>query len=318
MNRNFIRTLVAAMVIVAIVVAILNRESLDPGQLAPLLEEAGIWGPVIFVALYAAMTPLMIPGSALTIMGGALFGPVWGTILNLTGATLGATLAFIVSRFVAGEWVQRRLGSGVLKRMYDGVEVEGWWFVAFIRLVPVFPFNVMNYALGLTKIGLAQYVIASFVFMAPASFAYTYLGYAGNEALAGGEGAVRHGLVAAALVAAMFVLPRLVKRAREAKLFTPAQELKRMIESGGNPYVVDVRSVAEFVEGHLPGAVNIPLPELETRIGEIKSGARVYLICGTDRRSSSARERLIKEGLDAVVTQGGVTFWKKQGWPLEK
>jgi uncharacterized membrane protein YdjX (TVP38/TMEM64 family) len=94
------------------------------------------------------------------------------------------------------------------------VEREGWRFVALTRLVPLFPFNLLNYALGLTRIPALQYVLASFVCMAPATFAYTWIGHAGAKAIAGGEGAVQAILIALGVFAAVAFLPRLVKRVR--------------------------------------------------------------------------------------------------------
>ena len=88
------------------------------------------------------------------------FGPVAGTFYSLTGATLGATLAFLVARYLASDWVARRTG-GRLGEFINGVEAEGWRFVAFVRLVPLLPFNALNYALGLSRIPLGQYVAAS-------------------------------------------------------------------------------------------------------------------------------------------------------------
>jgi len=98
------------------------------------------------------------------------------------------------------------------RQLIEGVEKEGWRFVAFVRLVPLLPFNLLNYALGLTRIQLAHYVIASYVFMLPGALAYTYLGYAGREAIAGGEGMLTKALGALALLAAVAFLPRLVRR----------------------------------------------------------------------------------------------------------
>ncbi len=101
-----------------------------------------------------------------------------------------------------------------LERLIAGVEAEGWRFVAFVRLVPLFPFNLSNYALGLTRIPLTHYVLASFAAMAPGTLAFTWLGHAGREAAAGNADAIRYGLLALALLAAIAVLPRLVSRAR--------------------------------------------------------------------------------------------------------
>lgn len=166
-----------------------------------------------FMGLYIAGTILFLPGSLLGLAGGALFGPVWGTIYTLVAATMGATLAFLVARYVGSDRVVARAG-GHLKQLIEGVEAEGWRFVAFVRLVPIFPFNLLNYALGLTRIRLVDYALASFLCMTPGTVAYSYLGYAGREALTGGESLVRKGIIALALLAAAAFLPRLVRRLR--------------------------------------------------------------------------------------------------------
>jgi uncharacterized membrane protein YdjX (TVP38/TMEM64 family) len=197
----------------AIAVALLYREQLDPAAVQAWVASAGPAGPLTFILVYALAAVLFLPGSVLTLAGGALFGPWWGTLFNLTGATLGAALAFLVSRYLAADWVRRRVGERA-NRLIEGVEAEGWRFVAFTRLVPLFPFNLLNYALGLTRIPFPHYVLATAVCMAPAAFAFTWLGFAGREAVAGGEGLIRTGLIALGLVAAAAFLPRLVIRLR--------------------------------------------------------------------------------------------------------
>lgn len=195
----------------AVTWAALNRERFEPEALDIWLSSFGIWAPIAYVALYAGATVLFVPGSLFTLAGGALFGPLWGTFLSLTGATLGAAIAFLIARYFAGDWVARKSG-GWLKRLIDGVEAEGWRFVAFVRLVPVFPFNLSNYALGLTRIGFAPYLVTSLVCMAPGALAYTWLGHAGREALSGDASAIRYGFLALGLLVAVAFLPRLFKR----------------------------------------------------------------------------------------------------------
>ena len=112
---------------------------------------------------------------------------------------------------MAGDWVGRR-AKGWLARLVRGVEEEGGRFVAFVRLMPLFPFNLLNYALGLTRIALAQYAAASAVCMLPGAFAYAYIGYAGREALGGGDDVLRKVVLGAMLVAAAGFVPRLVRR----------------------------------------------------------------------------------------------------------
>ena len=162
MSNKILRWLLFFFLIVAITFAILYRDLLDAATLQRLIEQAGPAAPLLFMVIYAIGTVLFLPGSLLTLLGGALFGPVLGTIYSITGATMGAVLAFLVARYLASDWVEKSTG-GQLKRLKEGVESEGWRFVAFVRLVPLFPFNLLNYALGLTRIRLLHYLVASYL-----------------------------------------------------------------------------------------------------------------------------------------------------------
>lgn len=267
------RIILGAALVAAICYLALNRRFVEPAALERALGHFGRWAPVLFIGLYALAAVLFVPGSVLTIAGGALFGPVWGTLWNLLGATLGATLAFMAARYIASDWVSARAGER-LGRLIRGVEEEGWRFVALVRLVPLFPFNLVNYAFGLTRIRLGEYVLASFVCMAPGAVAYTWLGYAGREAAAASAGAIRNGLIALGLLAAVAFLPRLVRRLKGQR-FIDAAALKRRLESAEKIALVDVRSAEEFTGplGHIAGARNIPISELPARLGELAKGA---------------------------------------------
>jgi uncharacterized membrane protein YdjX (TVP38/TMEM64 family) len=105
-------------------------------------------------------------------VGGILFGPFWGVIYTITGATAGACLAFLVSRYIARDWVASKLKGPRWRRLDEGVERQGWKVVAFTRPIPVFPFNLLNYAFGLTKVRFLDYAVATFVFMLPACIAF--------------------------------------------------------------------------------------------------------------------------------------------------
>ena len=210
-----IRLGLLALLVAVIAVAAAYRGDLDPAMLSARLDGFGLWAPLIFIALFALATVAFLPGLVFGLAGGVMFGPALGTLYNLSGATLGAVLAFLAARYVAAAWVRQKTGPR-LGRIIAGVEDEGWRFVAFTRLVPLFPFNLLNYALGLTRIPLAHYTLASLICMIPGTVAFTYLGYAGREAAAGSESAVRNGLIALALLAAVLFLPRLVKRLRGA------------------------------------------------------------------------------------------------------
>lgn len=268
--RNLIfRSVLVAALAAAIIWLGLHRELLQTATLERELRRFGGWAPILFLLLYAVATVLFVPGSVLTVAGGALFGPIWGTLWNLTGATLGATLAFVIARYLASDWVAARSGQRV-GRLMRGVEEEGWRFVAFVRLVPLFPFNVMNYAFGLTRIRLREYVFASLVCMGPGALAYSYLGYAGREAAFGQAWAIRKAVLALALLAAVAFLPRLFRRVKGQR-FTDPSTVRRQLDSGEEVALIDVRSAEEFRGslGHIAGASNIPITELSAKIREL-------------------------------------------------
>jgi len=273
-----VRLILVAALVAAIVWLALHREFLQAATLERELQLFGRWAPILFVLLYVLATVLFVPGSVLTVAGGALFGPVAGTLWNLIGATLGAALAFMIARYVVSDWVAARSGER-LGRLMRGVEEEGWRFVAFVRLVPLFPFNLMNYAFGLTRIRLREYVLASLVCMAPGAMAYTYLGYAGREAASGQAGAIRKAVLALALLAVVAFLPRLVRRVK-GRRFTDPATLKRRLERSEEVALIDVRSAEEFRGplGHIAGASNIPIAELSARIRELTEIKRKRII----------------------------------------
>lgn len=217
------RLLLASALLICIVLVFHFREYLSFTILDDAVQKADWAGPLLFMLIYAVATVFLLPGSLLTLAGGALFGPIAGTFYNLTGATLGATLAFLVARYLASEWVSRKAGSR-LKQILNGAEEEGWRFVAFTRLVPLFPFFLLNYALGLTRIRLAHYVMATYFFMLPAAFAFTYVGYAGREVADGGEDPTQKILLALGLLAAVIFLPRFIRRLRKPGKGTTSAE----------------------------------------------------------------------------------------------
>ena len=220
MSTGVKRLLLLLVLLAGVALAFGYRSELSAAALEQWVLGYGTAGPLVFILVYALATVLFLPGSLVTLAGGALFGPLWGTLYNLTGATLGATLAFLISRYVAGAWVEQRT-AGRLKQLKEGVEAEGWRFVALVRLVPLFPFNALNYALGLTRIRLGHYVIASYLCMLPGAVAYTWLGYAGREAVTGSTGMLHKGLLALALLALVAFLPRLIGRLRLARAPSP-------------------------------------------------------------------------------------------------
>ncbi len=205
------RFLLLGAVIAGIVFAVLNRESIDSAALETWITQFGPWAPVVFFCAYVLATLLFLPGLLFTLASGALFGPYLGTLIALVGATVGATAAFLVARYVLADWIQSRTPARV-KRVIEGVEGEGWRFVAMTRLIPFIPFNALNYALGLTRIPLVSYALASFVFMAPGAAAYAYLGHAGRSLATGDGDLVQNALLGLAVLGLIGFMPRLIKR----------------------------------------------------------------------------------------------------------
>ena len=150
-------------------------------RFAQWVDGLGPWGPAAFVVGYAVAVVAFVPGFVLTLAAGAIFGLVEGTIVVLVGATLGSTAAFVVSRYLARDAVARKVEGDRRFRAIDrAIERQGRRIVLLLRLSPIFPFNLLNYALGLTRVRLADYVVAS-LGMLPGTLLYVYSGKVAGE-----------------------------------------------------------------------------------------------------------------------------------------
>ena len=320
MNKSFLRVFIFLILISGIVLAVMFRDQLNVEMLEVWIKDAGIAGPIVFMLIYIIGTVVFLPGSVLTLAGGALFGPVLGTFYNLTAATIGAIISFIAARYLAHDWVEKKTG-GKLKSLQQGVESEGWKFVAFVRLVPLFPFNLLNYALGLTKIKLSHYSIATYICMLPGAIAYTYIGYVGREALAGDEAVIQKVMIGIALLAIVSFLPSLVSKLR-AKPMISVDDVKQKLDACEDVLLLDVRTAQDYIgeQSHVKGSVLIPVEELASRINEIENFQEktVMTICRTDRRSAKAAQILAKHGFaDVHVVKLGMTAWNEKQYPVD-
>ena len=212
--------------VVVLLVALAVGRALDaPALLRAALDGIrglGVWGPAIFVLLYVAATVLLVPGTILTLGAGAIFGVTQGVVTVSIAATLGATAAFLVGRYLARAAVARRLAAYPAFAAIDAaVAREGWKIVGLTRLSPAFPFILLNYAFGLTRVSLRDYVLASWAGMLPGTVMYVYLGsLAGDLATLGaGEWArtpAEWGLYAFGLLATVAVTVHVIRLARGA------------------------------------------------------------------------------------------------------
>lgn len=170
-------------VVIVVVLAIVGHQLRWLDMLQATLQNAlmgikdlGIVGVLAYIVIYNLATILFIPGSLLTLGGGALYGVVWGSIYVFIAATLGATLAFLIGRYITRDWVNRQIANNAkFEAIEAAVAQEGLKIVFLARLSPIFPFNLLNYAFGVTQVSLRDYVLGS-VGMIPGTVMYVYLG----------------------------------------------------------------------------------------------------------------------------------------------
>lgn len=219
----WLKLLALAVLVAAIVVAFkftnlgyyFQREFIEG-----LLDRLGYWAPLGFIAIYAVATVLGVPGTIMTVLGGVVFGAYWGTVLVVIGATIGACGAFSVARFLARDFITEMFGKTKwFRRLDEGVREYGLSFILFIRLVPIFPFNGINFATGLTMVRFRDYFIGTLIGIIPASFVFTNAAAQAAQAAAGKKiGADFYiSLVLLALIAVIPAAYKKYKMTRESR-----------------------------------------------------------------------------------------------------
>lgn len=186
-------------------------------QLQAALQTLGPWAPIAFVAFKVMTILLAIPSAPVTIAGGLLFGLGWGTAINVFAATLGACCTFFIGRKLGRTEVEKRLG-GRLKELDEGLAHNGLSFMLFLRLVPLFPFNGINYGAGLTRVSFRDYLLGTFFGIMPGAAVFTYLGAAASE------GDPRKILYAFAALGVLALIPVFVR-----KKPTPASAVEEVL-----------------------------------------------------------------------------------------
>ena len=209
----------AATVVVARLTGISEYISLDGlGQLRDWIAGFGIVAPLVFIAIYVVATVAFLPGTPLSLLAGLVFGPVLGTLWAVIGATIGATLAFLVGRYAARGLVEGWTSNNErVKKLDEGVEKQGWRMLLITRLVPVFSFNLQNYAYGITKIGLGTYVLLTAVCIIPGAAVYTF---AGGSLASAQQNLTRTFIylgVAAVFFVALSLIPGWIRRRNQAE-----------------------------------------------------------------------------------------------------
>ncbi|WP_181919195.1 TVP38/TMEM64 family protein [Alkalilimnicola ehrlichii] len=210
---NYFRLIFLVLLLSALAVGVLLLREYDITDVRDLFAAMGAWAPSVFLLVYIVATIIWLPGPVLTMTGGMLFGPWWGTLYSLIGATVGGVLAFMIARYLARDWFERSIGPR-LRPVKRGVDDEGWRFVLVARVTPVVPYAALNYGLGLTRIKLLPYTVASAVGMVPATWAYSYLGDVSARILGEEPAGPQPILLALAVLMMLLFLPRFVGRIR--------------------------------------------------------------------------------------------------------
>lgn len=233
--KRFFRLCLGILLISAVTLAVRRYTLPSCETIQAQVSSWGLLAPLLFFFIYVFATIAFIPGLVVTLLGGLAFGPWWGSLLVSLASTTGATLAFLIARYVARDWVQSLVGrQSWFAKFKAGLAENGLSFVLFVRLVPLFPFNALNYACGLVPLRVRDYVLGSFLGMLPGTFAYVYLGETGckliQPVMAGRfhpsdmPADIRHSLfIAIGLLAFLSVLPVFLRRLRKGRPATGTQ-----------------------------------------------------------------------------------------------
>ncbi len=291
---------VALLTAVVVVLILARAVGLDErlSEIRHWINGLGAWGPLVFVLLYAAAVVAALPGSALTVVAGALFGSVLGVIVVSLASTLGASLAFLLARYLARDATARWLAqSEKFRRLDQLTEERGAIIVALTRLVPLFPFNLLNYGFGLTRVPFRTYVFWSWLCMLPGTVLYVV----GADTVTKGlvEGELPWGLIVVLLSAALLVaiLVRYARRQLSERMETKMlrAELTAPVNSALQVAPMDEHNTTLVTNVHPPDWVN---PEPAPRYNLVVIGAGTAgLVTAAGAAGLGARVALVERSL---------------------
>ncbi|MGB3511954.1 MAG: TVP38/TMEM64 family protein [Microcoleaceae cyanobacterium] len=159
---------------------------LTPEQIQTWLDQAGIWAPIIYIIIYIVATILVLPSTALNLTGGAIFGPWIGTLWTSLAAIIAATVAFYYSRTIGREWISQKL-AGRWQAMDAEMRQGGLFYMFAIRLLPIIPYGLVNFAAGLTSVSFKDYLLGTILGTVPGVLPFVMLGSSGLKALKTGD-----------------------------------------------------------------------------------------------------------------------------------
>jgi uncharacterized membrane protein YdjX (TVP38/TMEM64 family) len=171
-----LRKLKPLLLVLFIVVLIYLGRIFDFNALKESIASFGVLAPVVFMFVYAAITVMFVPATPFSILGGTIFGVGLGTLYSVIGATLGAAIAFLLVKWLGAKHFQKILSKTNLAKYNDRIEKHGFETILLLRLIPLFPFNALNFAMGLTKVKYRDFLLGTFVGIIPGAFVLVYIG----------------------------------------------------------------------------------------------------------------------------------------------
>lgn len=206
-KRNTARFNIGIVMLILILATFYLRKSgyISSENIFSFIEKQRGLTPILFVILYSIMPSLFLPTLPLNIGAGFLWGPLWGSVFSIVGATIGSSIAFLIGRYIAGDYFTRRLNFTPWKWLLKRVDKDGWKVVAFTRVNPVFPTTLLNYLFGVTSISFLEYLWSTSVFLLPPTIIFVAFGSSIREfVLIGNLTAIISGILIAVL--AMLIL----------------------------------------------------------------------------------------------------------------
>lgn len=221
MVKKYAKKIIISIVVTALVIILFKTGTVeylkDREKMKGLIEGFGVWGPLAYIVTYALITITGISAVPMTIVGGLVFGPLMGVVYTAFGAGIGLSLAFLIARYIAKDFIEKKFGqTEVFKKINEGVKRDGWFILATTRLLPIFPFGIQNYIYGMTPIGFLQYSLLSTLFILPGTSVFVIL--AGAVASGDTAKATRLAIIASLIFFAITVVTKIIaKKTRKSE-----------------------------------------------------------------------------------------------------
>lgn len=212
-NRSWIKKilLLLALVLSALSLRLAGIDAyLDMNRLDELLNICREFTPIIYIICMTAVPVLFLPAFPFVVLAGLLYGNVLGFVYAMIGASIGSAIAFLLSRYIAHQWASRLFGGGKYEKLQHMTKKNGWQIVLILRLIPLFPFTPLNYALGLTNVSFNQYMLSTVIGILPACAAFVLFSNSLWQFLM--TGATNHLILGGILVLLVIFLPMIAKK----------------------------------------------------------------------------------------------------------